>query len=312
MLVGEGYDCVTASDGVEALATAIMQTPDCILVDPVIPGIDGPLLCQALRANPKTSLVPVIFMSADYSMDLLQTALESGAMDYLQKPLDGKVLLARLLRCTSEQYVMGQALFLIADECPISFPTTVQSHAVTRVYVEKPSWGDELDPFFAPGTFAELHHAAADFSIYRRRVILGRSIPGEPPQLEIHVASGVYRGQKRQLFRKPASLPVRYKLPNSFFRVATVLDIGGYGLRLSGVHESAAVEDEILIEMRSPEAMSGVTAKIAWRTPAEGEGPCEVGVTLPDELDPNWIVTLTMHLFRDQIQPIGEAATATG
>ncbi len=312
MLVGEGYDCITASDGVEALTLAIQQQPACVLVDPVIPGIDGPLLCQALRANPLTALVPVVFMSADYSMDLLQRALESGAMDYLQKPLDGKILLARLLRCTSEQYVMGQALFLIADECPISFPTTVQSHADAKVFIEKPSWGDELDPFFAPGTFAELHHAAADFSIYRRRVILGRTIPGEPPQIEIQVTSGVYRGQKRQIFRKDADLAVRYKLPNSFFRVATLIDSGGFGLRLGGVHESVAVDDEVVIEMRSPESIPGITAKILWRTPCEGGGPCEVGVALPDQLDPNWLVALSLHLFRKQIQPIGEAATATG
>jgi Tfp pilus assembly protein PilZ len=246
-----------------------------------------------------------VFISSSYSMDLLQKALESGAMDYLQKPLDGKILLARLLRCTSETYVMGQTIFLIADECPISFPTTVQSHAETRVYIEKPAWGDELDPFFAPGTFAELHHAAADFSVYRRRVVLGRVLPGDPAQVEVHVSSGVYRGQKRQIFRKEASLGLRYKGPSSFFRVASMVDIGGYGVRLSGVHESVAVGDEIAMEVRLPNrAVPPITGTVLWRNPTDGTGPVEVGVQLPEAADSAWVLEIALHLFKDQIQPI--------
>ncbi len=305
MLVGEGYECVTAADGIEALSLAIQQRPACALVDPEIAGIDGATFCQALRANPITALVPVVFISPNYSMELLQKALESGAMDYLQKPLDGKILLARLLRCTSEQYVMGQTLFLIADECPISFPTTVQTHADGRVYVEKPSWGEELDPFFSPGTFAELHHAAADFSIYRRRVVLGRDIPGEPDQLEIFISSGVYRGQKRQIFRKDASLALRYKHGNSFFRVASLLDIGGFGLRLAGVHDSVSVGDELVVEVRKPgSSLPPVTGTVAWRTPPDGGGPVEVGLAMPEDLDPSWVLEVVMHIFKDQIRPI--------
>jgi CheY-like chemotaxis protein len=310
MLVGEGYDCVTAADGIEALTLAIDQRPACVLVDPEISGLDGPTLCQALRANPATALVPVVFISATYSMDLLQTALESGALDYLQKPLDGKILLARLLRCTSETYVLGQSLFLIADECPISFPSIVQSHAETQIYIEKPNWGEELNPFFGPGTFAELHHAAADFSIYRRRVILGREIPGEPPQMEVHVVSGVYRGQKRQTFRKAANLAVRYRLPNSFFRVANLVDVGGWGLRLMGVHDSAAAGDEIVIEMRQPAGLAPITGKVLWRGEPDTQGGIEVGLTLPEDIEAAWMRTLMLHLFQGQITAAPADATA--
>lgn len=314
MLVGEGYEAITAADGIETLTLSIQQRPACVLVDPEVPGVDGPTLCQALRANPVTALVPVVFISSSYSMDLLQKALESGAMDYLQKPLDGKILLARLLRVTSETYVLGQTLFLIADECPISFPTTVMSHAETRVYVEKPNWGEELDPFFCPGTFAELHHAAADFSVYRRRVVLGRTIPGEPPQVEVHVASGVYRGQKRQIFRKEAGLGLRYRLPGSFFRVATLLEMGGFGLRLTGVHESVAVGDELTLELRLPgRTVPPVAGTVLWRTP-EGDGTTvEVGLQMPEDLDPTWVLEVTLHLFGDQIQPVpAEPSAAMG
>lgn len=314
MLVGEGYECVTAADGIEALSVAIHQRPACVLVDPEILGIDGPTLCQAMRANPLTALVPVVFISSSYSMDLLQKALESGAMDYLQKPLDGKILLARLLRVTSETYVLGQSLFLIADECPIAFPSTVQSHAETRVYVEKPNWGEELDPFFCPGTFAELHHAAADFSVYRRRVVLGRTIPGEPSQIEVHVVSGVYRGQKRQIFRREAGLGLRYKLPNSFFRVASLLEIGGFGVRLAGVHDSVAEGDEMTLELRLPnQTVPPVTGTVLWRTPAEAGGPVEVGLQMPEELDPSWALAVTTHVFKNQIRAIpAEPSAATG
>lgn len=309
MLAGEGYECIVASDGIEALQLAIRQRPDLVLIDPEIAGLDGSTFCQALRIAPTTSLIPIMYMSPHYSMELLQRAIESGAMDYLQKPLDGKVLLARILRCTAEQYVMGQNVFLIADECPISFPTKVTSHAESCVYIEKPEWGEDLDPFFCDGTFAELHHAAPDFSIYRRRVTLGKIIPGEPEQVQLHVDSGVYRSQRRQIFRKDADLQLRYRLPGSFFRVATLIDIGGFGLRISGIHDSAAIGDDVSIELRTPMGLPAITAKVVWMRADPGR-PTEAGVELPWDVDPSWVSGVVLHLFLDQILAIEAASLA--
>jgi hypothetical protein len=127
----------------------------------------------------------------------------------------------------------------------------------------------------------------------------------------MHVASGVYRAQKRQLFRKRADLSLRYKLPSSFYRVATLTAADGFGLRLEGVHPSACVGDEIVMDLRLPDPVPAVSGKIAWASTELAAGTMVVGVQIPESVDPAWVTGLTMHLFRDKIRPL-EVTALTG
>jgi two-component system, OmpR family, KDP operon response regulator KdpE len=92
-LTGNGYGVVTASSGEEALIAFQDRRPDVVLLDLMLPGIDGLAVCRALRAR---SSVPIIVLSARGEERDKVAALDGGADDYLTKPFGVEELLARI------------------------------------------------------------------------------------------------------------------------------------------------------------------------------------------------------------------------
>ena len=102
----EGYlvDCVET--GEEAIERATAIRPDGILLDLMLPGVDGIEVCRELRKNPDTRTIPIIMMTAKGEEADVVSGLEVGADDYVPKPFSTKVLIARLralLRRTTEK-----------------------------------------------------------------------------------------------------------------------------------------------------------------------------------------------------------------
>jgi two-component system response regulator MprA len=89
----EGYEVLTASDGKTGLQLALLEAPDLIILDLMLPGIDGFELCKKLR---QTSKVPVIMLTARDELDDRVRGLDLGADDYLTKPFQFKELAARI------------------------------------------------------------------------------------------------------------------------------------------------------------------------------------------------------------------------
>ncbi len=92
----EGYDVVTATSGEKALEATQTQLPDLIVLDLMLPGIDGLEFCRLLRRNEKTTHVPVVMVTAKGEEPDVVTGLELGADDYITKPFSPRVLLARI------------------------------------------------------------------------------------------------------------------------------------------------------------------------------------------------------------------------
>jgi two-component system response regulator RegX3 len=89
----EGYEVVTAADGPSGLAAAAASPPDLILLDLMLPGLDGLEVCRRLRAQ---SSVPIVMLTAkDQEIDKV-LGLELGADDYITKPFSTRELLARM------------------------------------------------------------------------------------------------------------------------------------------------------------------------------------------------------------------------
>jgi two-component system phosphate regulon response regulator PhoB len=105
----EGYEVISAYSGDIGLKKAISENPDIILLDIMLPEINGLDVCRELRSNDKTANIPIVMISAkNEDVDII-TGLELGADDYVTKPFSPRVLIARIRTIlrrgeTSEEY----------------------------------------------------------------------------------------------------------------------------------------------------------------------------------------------------------------
>ena len=90
------HEVLFALDGEKALQIALEQQPDLILLDAVMPGMDGYAVCAALRGSPRLQDIPVIFVTALSQPEDETRALEAGAVDFISKPFNVAVVRARV------------------------------------------------------------------------------------------------------------------------------------------------------------------------------------------------------------------------
>ncbi len=87
-LILDGYDVIMAVDGKEGLEKAIQEKPDLILLDIMMPEMDGLEVCSRLKKNPETRDIPIFMLSAKGQMQDLEDAFDVGADNYITKPFD--------------------------------------------------------------------------------------------------------------------------------------------------------------------------------------------------------------------------------
>ena len=95
-MLKEGYQVAAVASGEEALEAVKGRRPDVVLLDLMLPGIDGLTVCATLKEDPETSAIPVIMLTAKGEESDIVTGLNMGADDYVTKPFSPKVLLARV------------------------------------------------------------------------------------------------------------------------------------------------------------------------------------------------------------------------
>lgn len=92
----EGYDVSTAETGEDGLKLVRNQPPDLILLDLMLPSMDGLEVCRSLKARPDTASIPVIMLTAKGEESDIVAGLELGADDYITKPFSPRILMARI------------------------------------------------------------------------------------------------------------------------------------------------------------------------------------------------------------------------
>ena len=95
-LAREHYDVVTAADGETGLAEARRRLPDLVVLDLMLPGIDGLEVCRRLRSDPRTTHIPIVMLTAKGEESDAVIGLSQGADDYVRKPFGMKELVARI------------------------------------------------------------------------------------------------------------------------------------------------------------------------------------------------------------------------
>src|SRR6266542_2619993 len=95
VLIPRGYEVVTATSGEQALELLKTEEPDLILLDVVMPGLDGYAVCRALRADEETAMLPVIMVTSSIGPEKTK-AIAAGADDFIPKPFNQEELLTRV------------------------------------------------------------------------------------------------------------------------------------------------------------------------------------------------------------------------
>src|SRR5919199_1344396 len=108
----EGYEVKVSGDGTEALDEAGVFTPDAVVLDLGLPGVDGIEVSRRLRADGD---VPILMLTARDSLESRVEGLDSGADDYLVKPFDLQELLARVRALLRRRPPRGSASLMVGD-----------------------------------------------------------------------------------------------------------------------------------------------------------------------------------------------------
>ncbi len=91
-----GYEVIIANDGIECISKARHEQPDVILLDNVMPNMDGLTALEKLRSSKRTEDIPVIIVTALADEDSIARAMKGGADSYVIKPFDYEMLLAKI------------------------------------------------------------------------------------------------------------------------------------------------------------------------------------------------------------------------
>lgn len=153
-LAKEGYRVACAADGEEGLRIAAAQLPDLVLLDLMLPGIDGLEVCKALKKDSSTQNIHVIILTAKGEEADIVSGLELGADDYITKPFSPRVLVARIRAVlrrtvaepdeeTSTIRIHNMVLHLGRHEVLIDgnpVPLTSTEFRVLHVLARRPGW----------------------------------------------------------------------------------------------------------------------------------------------------------------------------
>jgi two-component system phosphate regulon response regulator PhoB len=153
-LAREGYQVTTVGSGEEALKLACEKHPDLIVLDLMLPGMDGFAVCRQLKNDSRTAHIPIVMLTVKGEESDIVVGLELGADDYITKPFSPKVLLARIkavLRRKEKEPISESDVMTIGDLTihPGRHEVLVQGNAVKLTSTEfrilhlmarKPGW----------------------------------------------------------------------------------------------------------------------------------------------------------------------------
>jgi two-component system phosphate regulon response regulator PhoB len=192
----EGYEVRSARDGEEGLRRTRQENPSLVLLDLMLPGIDGVELCRTLRSDPATRSIPIIMLTAKGDESDVVLGLGVGADDYVKKPFSPKELVARVravLRRSAERqadlkagklHVRGVVIDPRRHEVSVdgkSIDLTPTEFRLLRALASRPGWvferGELLSQVVGPDTIVvdrsiDVHVNSIRKKLGRRRELI--------------------------------------------------------------------------------------------------------------------------------------------
>jgi len=288
-LEAAGYETVAACDGEEALEKVAAEKPDLILLDILMPKIDGFEVCRRLRADEATAVVPIIMITALRETEDRIRGLEAGADDFLSKPFDRGELLARVESLLQIKYYrsmlaerekfhavihdLSHGIIITDGRWRVETITRRAAELLGRPDEELAGRGlDELlAPFQVEPPLEALRHSlvrsvTVEFTREEMRpptYLAGRYTRIEGPHGELHNAAVVFRDvsemrRKEKLKRDFLSL-ISHKLKTPLTIIGgylTLIDQGAYG------EVSPVMADKVRISLANVQELSDLIEKV--------------------------------------------------
>ena len=184
LLTRYGYEVLTASTGEAALELAVAQVPDLLLLDMMMPGMDGFELLAQIKQHPELTRLPAVFLTAAQDRELLLRAFAAGAVDYVTKPFMPEELLARVnahlgLKLTRDRLERvarerQELVNLVAHDLKNPLSSVLFASDVLR--------HDGCKPERIPRYLEMIHESAADAIGYIRRYLETQAAHNGTPQ----------------------------------------------------------------------------------------------------------------------------------
>ena len=115
-LLGDQYDMLVGLVGEEAIDILLEENVDLILLDILMPGMDGFAICDRIKANEKTRDIPIIFITVKTDEDSIEQAYDMGGVDYITKPFRSREVLSRIKKELALQDMMRELAFLASTD----------------------------------------------------------------------------------------------------------------------------------------------------------------------------------------------------
>jgi serine phosphatase RsbU (regulator of sigma subunit) len=152
-----GYSVITATDGQQALQQVAEASPHLVLLDIMMPVMDGFDVLRQLKKDPVTADLPVIVVSANNSLDSVARGIQLGAEDYLPKPFEPVILHARISSCLEKKRLRDiEKQYLYSLEHEFEIARLIQGEFLPQVLPEIQGW--ELSAYFQAA-----HEVAGDY-----------------------------------------------------------------------------------------------------------------------------------------------------
>lgn len=227
-LVEQGYRVLVATDGYSALEQLELIRPDLILLDGMMPGIDGFETCRRIKANPLTAAIPILFMTALGELDDLLRGFDEGAVDYIVKPFRNEEVLARVAAHIQQARIGAR----VDQALAVSGLSAVSLDANGNITWITPSASEQLAEFIGDST-----------------------LPTALPPVLHDFAMSYIRAQNRKA-------PVRFQLGNLSARMSECVYAGEYLLLLQKVASEPSAEamrDNLGLTAREAEVLMWIT-----------------------------------------------------